>query len=81
MRRTKPKLLKPPAAPNATANGIGETPEVLTLEEAASYFRVPAEAVLRMIDTEGFPARRFGADYLVASRAGITTPGSVLNRA
>ncbi len=63
MPRTKPRPLKPPAAPNASANGIGETPDVLTLEEAASYFRVPADAVLRMIDAEGLPARRFGADW------------------
>ncbi len=85
MRGTKPKLLRPPAAPNATANGIGETPEVLTLEEAASYFRVPAEAVLRMIETEGLPARRFGADwrfYKVALQAwlGAARPkGGILN--
>ena len=63
MPRTKPKPLKPPASPDATSNGIGETPEVLTLEEAASYFRVPADVVLRMIDVEGLPARRFGADW------------------
>jgi excisionase family DNA binding protein len=63
MPRTKPRPLKPPASPNAAPNGIGETPEVLTLEEAASYFRVPADAVLRMIDAEGLPARRFGADW------------------
>src|SRR5271166_536958 len=63
MPRTKPRPLKPPASPNAAPNGIGETPEVLTLEEAASYFRVPTDAVLRMIDAEGLPARRFGADW------------------
>ncbi len=63
MPRTKPRALKPPASPNAKPNGIGETPEVLTLEEAASYFRVPADAVLRMIDAEGLPARRFGTDW------------------
>ena len=63
MPRTKPRPVKPPASPNAAPNGIGDTPEVLTLEEAASYFRVPADAVLRMIDAEGLPARRFGADW------------------
>ncbi len=31
MPRTKPRPLKPPAS----RNGLGETPEVLTLEEAA----------------------------------------------
>ena len=69
MPRTKPKPLKPPAAPNASANGFGEAPEVLTLEEAASYFRVPVDAVLRMIETEGLPARRFGADWRFYKRA------------
>ena len=63
MPRTKPTPLKPPALPSAAPNGIGEAPEVLTLEEAASYFRVPADAVLRMIDAEELPARRFGADW------------------
>jgi excisionase family DNA binding protein len=57
------KPVKTPASANAPANVIGETPEVLTLEEAASYFRVPADAVLRMIDAGGLPARRFGADW------------------
>ncbi len=62
MPRTKPTQLKPPASPIAPPNGIGQTPEVLTLEEAASYSRVPADVVLRMIDAEGLPGRRFGAD-------------------
>jgi hypothetical protein len=61
MPRTKQRPLNPPASEKAAPNGIGETPEVLTLEEAASYFRVPADAVLRMIDAEGLPARQFGA--------------------
>jgi hypothetical protein len=61
MPRTRPRPLKPPASPNAAPNGIGETLEVLTLEETASYFRVPADGVLRMIDAEGLPARQFGA--------------------
>ena len=63
MPRTKPQPPKPAASPIAASNGIAETAEVLTLEEAASYLRVPADAVLRMIDTEGLPARRFGADW------------------
>src|SRR5271156_2462232 len=63
MPRAKPRPLKPPPSPNAAPNGIAETPEVLTLEEAASYLRVPADAVVRMIDAEGLPARRFGADW------------------
>ncbi len=69
MPRTKPRSLKPPASPNAEPNGMGETPEVLTLEEAASYFRVPADAVLRMIDAGGLPARRFGADWRFSKAA------------
>jgi excisionase family DNA binding protein len=63
MRRTSPKPLKPPVSPNAAPNGITQTPEVLTLAEAASYLRVPADAVLRMVDAEGLPARRFGAEW------------------
>ncbi len=63
MPRTKSKPRKPPVSPEAPPNGTAELPEVLTLEEAASYLRVPADAVLRMIDAEGLPARRFGADW------------------
>jgi excisionase family DNA binding protein len=63
MPRTKLKPPKTVAAPNAPSNGKGETPEVLTLEEAASYLRVPAEAVLRNIETEELPARQFGSDW------------------
>ena len=63
MPRRKPRPLKPPASPNAASNGIPQIPEVSTLEEAASYLRVPADAVLRMIDAEGLPARRFGTDW------------------
>jgi excisionase family DNA binding protein len=63
MPRTKQRPLKPPASAKTAPNGNGETPEVLTLKEAASYFRVPSNLVLRMIDAEGLPARRFGADW------------------
>ena len=70
MPRTKQRPLNPPASEKAAPNGIGETPEVLTLEEAASYFRVPADVVLRMIDAEGdfrrarFPVRTGGSTRL-----------------
>jgi excisionase family DNA binding protein len=63
MPRTKQKPRKPPASTDSAPNGIAQTPEVLTLDEAASYLRVPADAVVRMIDAEGLPARRFGADW------------------
>ncbi len=63
MPRGRAKPLNQPASSNATPNGIGESPEVLTLEEAASYLNLSADDVLRMIDAEGLPARRFGADW------------------
>ena len=63
MPRTNPRPPKPPATPNAEPNGIAHTPEVLTLQEVATYLRVPANAVLRMIDVDGLPARRFGTDW------------------
>ncbi len=48
---------------------------MVTLEEAASFiFRVPADAVLRMIDAEGLPARRFGADWRLSK---VAAPGLV----
>ena len=63
MPRTKPRLLKSPASPNPASNGIAETSEVLTLEEAASYLRVPTDVILPMIEADGLPARQFGADW------------------
>jgi excisionase family DNA binding protein len=77
MPRTKPTPLKEPATRSAAPNGMVEAPEVLTLEEAASYLRVPIDAVLHMIDSEGLPARRFGADwrfYKVALQAWLGEP-------
>ncbi len=69
MPRTKPSPLKPSASASAEPNGIGETLEVLTLGEAASYFRVPEDSVLRMIDAEGLPARRFGTEWRFSKAA------------
>lgn len=63
MPRPKPKPHKLAVSPDAPPNGTAQLPEVLTLEEAALYLRVPPDAVLRMIDAEGLPARRFGADW------------------
>ncbi len=63
MPRTKPSPLRPPASLSAAPDGIAATPEVLTLEGAASSLRVPPDAVVRMIDAEGLLARRFGADW------------------
>ena len=63
MPRTKRKPHISPVSPDAPPNETAQSPEVLTLEEAALYSRVPADAVLRMIDAEGLPARRFGADW------------------
>jgi excisionase family DNA binding protein len=63
MPRAKPRPRKPPASPDAAANGMVESLEVMTLDEAASYLRVSADAVLHMIEAEGLPARRFGADW------------------
>ncbi len=42
MPRTKPKPLNPPATTAVAPSGIAETPEVLTLEEAA--YRVPRKS-------------------------------------
>jgi excisionase family DNA binding protein len=65
MPRTKQRQLNPPASSNAGSEPIAETLDVLTLEEAALYLRVPADAVLCMIEAEGLPARRFGADWRI----------------
>lgn len=58
--RTTPKKS---AVPQHTKNGTPERPEILTLDETATYLRVPAEVVLRMIRAEGLPARKFDTEW------------------
>lgn len=43
--------------------------EVLTLAEAASYLRVPEEAVLELVTREALPAQRVGGEWRVLKRA------------
>jgi excisionase family DNA binding protein len=37
--------------------------EVLNLEEAAAYLRVPKETVVRMVARQGLPGRRLGREW------------------
>ena len=68
MPRTKALPKEIDAIPSQ-ANGIPETPDVLTLDEVAAYLRVAPDAVLRMIGDEQLPGRRFGADWRFAKTA------------
>ncbi len=43
--------------------------EVLTLAEAASFLRVPEEAVLELVTREALPAQRVGGEWRVLKRA------------
>lgn len=70
MPRTKSRPSKTSPKKHAASNGKTKTPDVLTLDEAAAYLRVPADAVLRMIDDEKLPGRRFGEDWRF-SRAAV----------
>jgi len=68
MPRTKARPKKPsPLAQES--NGILETPDVLTLDEAATYLRVAPDDVLRMIGDEQLPGRQFGAEWRFAKAA------------
>src|SRR5687767_2981349 len=63
MLRSKAKSPKRSAQAIATANGSSEPLDVLTLDEAAAYLRASAEDVVRLIETDGLPARKVGADW------------------
>jgi excisionase family DNA binding protein len=57
------KLAKKPPRPNAPANGVARQTDVLTLDEAAAYLRVAPDEVLRMIDAQAFPGRKFDREW------------------
>jgi excisionase family DNA binding protein len=70
-----------PRTPKQTANPIahaesqkavvnGATADVLTLEEAAAYLRVPETEVLELIHSQGLPSRSTGSGWRFL-RAGI----------
>ena len=62
MPQMKPQSAKKGSA-KASANGSAAAPDVLTLDEAAAYLRVPAVDVLDMIATQNLPGRKFGAEW------------------
>jgi excisionase family DNA binding protein len=47
----------------ASANGAVSPSDVLTLDEAAGYLRVSAGDVVRMIESESLPGRKFGTQW------------------
>jgi excisionase family DNA binding protein len=48
---------------STASNGMPQGQEILTLQEAAAYLRVSTEDVVKMIDSEGLPARKFGTEW------------------
>jgi excisionase family DNA binding protein len=57
---------RPDAAPQPTpppANGSQNLAEVLTLAEAAGYFRLSDADVLQLVQEQGLPARQVGAEW------------------
>jgi excisionase family DNA binding protein len=59
MPRTQKK--PEPASPTAATNGsLGE---VLTLNEAAAYLRLPESDVLQLVKEQGLPARHLGKEW------------------
>jgi excisionase family DNA binding protein len=43
--------------------------EVLNLEEAATYLRVPKATVVRMVSRQGLPGRRLGREWRFLKKA------------
>ncbi len=77
MRKTKTRPAKTTNQLRSSANGTPEHLDVFTLEEVAAYLRVPADDVVRMIDAEGLPARKFGEEwrfYKAALQTWLSTP-------
>ena len=58
MARTKPKR---PGQRSVARNGV--TADVLTLDEAAAYLRLPKPDVLRLIEDQGLPARQIRSEW------------------
>jgi excisionase family DNA binding protein len=63
--------LRGDAVPESESQSGYEMPgvEVLTLAEAASFLRVPEEAVLELVTREALPAQRIGGEWRVLKRA------------
>ncbi len=62
MPRTKPK--PEPTSPTSAPAGINGPPgEVLSLDEAAAYLRLPEAEVLRLVHEQELPARQAGTEW------------------
>jgi excisionase family DNA binding protein len=63
MTQTRTKARKKPK-PSAQANGKAEPAvEVFTLSEAAAYLRVTEAELMRLVDDQALPCRRFGKEW------------------
>ena len=63
MAQTRSKPRKTPK-PSAQANGqAGPATEVFTLSEAAAYLRVTEADLMRLVDDQALPCRRFGTEW------------------
>jgi excisionase family DNA binding protein len=67
MPRTKSVPI--PKRDRGSANGAVPPGDVLTLDEAAAYLRVSAGDVLRMIESESLPGRKFGREWRISKAA------------
>src|SRR5437588_4369740 len=57
-----PKM-KPTPRPSQKTLSNGPIPEVLTLNEAAAYLRLPEVEVMRLFREQGLPARQVGSEW------------------
>jgi excisionase family DNA binding protein len=62
MPRTKPKP-EPTSLTPSPAGINGPSGEVLSLSEAATYLRLPEEAVLRLVREQELPGRQAGTEW------------------
>jgi hypothetical protein len=66
MAATKMKALKKSTKRSAVQNGVPvavESPDVLTLSEAAAYLRVAEADVVSSVNAEGLPGRQIAGEW------------------
>jgi excisionase family DNA binding protein len=63
MSQTRTKSRKAPKRSALTNGSVTPTTEVFTLSEAAAYLRVTETDLIRLVDEQALPCRRFGTEW------------------
>jgi excisionase family DNA binding protein len=69
MLKTKKPKRAQAKQPKASANGVHQSGDVLTLAEASAFLRITEAEVLTWINEQGLPARRVGNDWRLLKSA------------